>query len=154
MEQVSPRITVRTVGLRSYQQAQLKAQLSRYPNIELAHFDDWSFGLLHVDVLIVGVDMRGGQETLDMLRAFSAEKEPLVVTYSENDERVHSFLERKTSVGEGVKGRRPGSFYQRLQQALRNAGAANLVLEDVTQPPVETPSVEGKAAESGVRWTG
>ena len=142
------------MGLRSYQQAQLKAQPGCYPEIKLTHFDYWGFAVMHADIVVIGVDTQGGQETLDMLRSFTGEKEPQVVTFSENTERVHSFLERTAANPQGVRGRSPATFYQRLQMALRKAGIPDAVLEDLSQPSVETPSVEGRYAGGGIRWTG
>jgi hypothetical protein len=153
VDQMTTYIAVRTVGLRSYQQALLKAQLAAYPQIELSHLDDWGFGLLHADVLVIGVDTSSGQETLDMLRSFSGEKQPRVVTYSENDERMHLLLGRTPEVAERVKGHKQTGFYQRLQDALRKAGATGVVLEDVAGPAAAAkPRVEGPAAQSGIRW--
>lgn len=146
-------IAVRTVGLRSYQQAQLKAHLAPYAQITLEQVDDWNFGVLNADVLVVGVDTRGGQETLDMLRSFTGGKQPRVVTYSENDERMRLLAGRPHDAGEAARGRRSASFYERLQDTLRKAGATGVALEDISAPAVTAPKVEGPAAQGGVRWT-
>jgi hypothetical protein len=148
-------IAVRTVGLRSYQQAQLKAQLGVYPRIELKHLDKWSFRVLNADVLIIGVDSRGGQEAMGVMSYFFAKKEPLVVTYSENDERMLLLTGGGSQAGDGDSGgRQPAGFYQRLQDVLHKAGATDVSFDDVGGPEVELPSVEGPKAEGGIRWKG
>jgi hypothetical protein len=125
-------VAVRTIGLRTYQQAQLKATLAPYAEIDLKHLDKWSFRALAADVLVVGVDTAGGHTTMDVLESGAIGREPLVVTYSERDPLLLMLLRDYPGATDGLDGHGSPGFYQRLQDALREAGATSVELEGIS----------------------
>ena len=152
MDQTASVIAVRTVGMRPYQQAQLKAQLAAYPEIELRHLDKWSFRALAADVLVVGVDTHGGGSTLEVLESFQGAREPLVVTYSENDQRWHLLIGSTPQPPVAGGYRRSAGFYQCLQEALRKAGATRVRLDEVAEPEMVVSGFRGPGAASETHW--
>jgi hypothetical protein len=108
-------IVVRTVGLGEEMQSELTDILSPHPRTDLRHLSEWSFSLLTADVVILETGMSVAQSTLEMLRNFATIKDPILVTYSEDDECLAA-----------LDGRRGDSaFSARLQRALNLAALRN-----------------------------
>ena len=145
MDQTTNKVALRTVGLTPQKRAELDAQLAHTPEIQVEHHSAWTFGLLRSDVIVLGTDISVGQETLDMLRSYAGVEQPMLVTFSETDERMRALRGAKTGP----------TFSQRLEQALRNAGCAGVQIDalanDLVREP-ERPHVEGPGARGGIRW--
>lgn len=154
MEQTNYPIGVRTIGLRPYQQAQLKAALAPYPEINLLHLEKWSFKALAADVLVVGVDTPGGDMTMDVLESVGNGKTPLVVTYSESDPLLLMLLRDYPGATDGLYGHRSPGFYRRLQDTLREAGATSVEIEDISSPLLETSALERALVPDGLAGPG
>lgn len=149
MEQTNSSVGVRTIGLRPYQQAQLKATLAPYPEIDLQHLDKWSFRALAADVLVIGVDTPGGCMTVDVLGLLGNGKKPLVVTYSESDPLLLMLLRDYPGATDGLEGSGSPGFCRRLQDSLREAGATGVEIEDISAPLPETPALERALVPGG-----
>lgn len=154
MVAVTRRVAVLTVGLNPRVRSQLGTQLAEYAEIDLQHFDAWTFRLLEADIVVLNLEQEGGQDARDMLRSFRGTKALLEVTYSESEERM-----RVWSGVHPISGRVTGQesaprFSRRLQDALRKAGCYEVVLEDLAE---DRRVVAGDAAkpgvDSGIRWT-
>ena len=108
-------VVVRTVGLGAKLQSELNEILSGHPTTDIRHLPDWSFSLLTADVIILGTGMGVVQSTLEMLRNFATIKNPILVTYSEDDECSVALDPRSGTL----------TFSARLQKALNRAALRN-----------------------------
>jgi hypothetical protein len=117
-------IVVRTVGLAEEMRSELSDVLSRHPGTDVRHLSDWSFSLLTADVIILETGMSVAQSTLEMLRDFATIIDPILVTYSEDDECLAALDGRTVNL----------PFSERLQRAL-NRAAFRHGAESYTLPP-------------------
>ena len=143
---ITNKVVLRTVGLSKQKQSELSIQLSFNLKLDLQHLSGWNFDLLAADVIVLGTDVSIGQETLDMLRRYAGAKEPLLVTYSEHDERMRALG--------GMSGQPP--FGERLSQALHGAGCREEEIRWLTSGVSKCREVplchEGPKSSEDIRW--
>jgi len=108
-------VVVRTVGLGADLQSELSQVLSRHPRTDIRHLPDWSFSLLSADVIVLETGRSVVQSTLEMLRNFATIKDPILVTYSEDDECLAALDGNYANL----------SFSGRLRKALNRAALRN-----------------------------
>jgi hypothetical protein len=148
------KVVVLTVGLNETYQGELDERLATHEEIATKHLDAWTFTVTNSDVLVLNVDSDAGQETLSMLRSFRGPNDPVVVTFSESDDRMHAWrspADGKEAAAEIIPG-----FCKRLEAALRKSGCDNVHIDEM-QRRVDRAVEDGDEPKSTVRdmrWTG
>lgn len=139
-------LVLRTTGLSEQKQSELSVQLAFHSNLDFQHLSGSSFDLLGADVIMLGTDVRVGQEMLGILRRYAGAGEPLLVSYSEHDERLRA--------PGGMRGE--PSFAGHLSQGLQRAGCRKEGIEFAIPEASEHASNhlthEGPAAEQDTQW--
>lgn len=154
MQALKRPVAVLTVGLTPHIRSQLDAQFAPYPEIDLEHLDGWAFRLLQADVVVLNLEESNGEEVREMLRSFQGSKAPLEVTYSESEERMRVWQDVHPISGTATGHESAPRFSHRLQDAVRQAGSYEVVLDDFDAGPrvvAGDPVTPGVA--SGIRWT-
>lgn len=150
------KILVLTVGLKDEYQKELGVRLGTHEEIETRHLDAWTFTVSNADILILNVDSDAGQETMSMLRSFRGPNDPIVVTFSESDDRMHAWRGKGAHPEDTPEDIIPG-FCKRLETALQKSGCLNAHLDPLERTQPSDSMEDGKKTDTvvtGMRWAG